>query len=267
MAIMSGSWYSKAMNMDTSYCVILPHDSRKHRGIEPLEAGINPSAAPKTLILLHGLSDSWAAWAHRTSILRYAEAYDIAVIIPEVQRSFYQNMQGGPPYFDYISEELPQLAESMFHLSVQPGQLMVAGLSMGGYGALYCGLRRPDRFRLVGCFSGAYDLVDFCENDAYVNSKELQGWPQDRLGIFGPDAKVPKESDLFALAEALPAAQRPRIFMTCGTEDFIYAHTQKMRSHLGGLGYDLSYEEWPGIHEWGVWDISVQKMLKHFLMG
>ena len=84
MGVYNGSFYSKSMNMDTSIGIILPHDSRKHLGVEPLHPGITPSDKPRTLILLHGLSDNWAAWMHRTSILRYAELYDIAVLAPEV---------------------------------------------------------------------------------------------------------------------------------------------------------------------------------------
>ena len=265
MSVMTGTWYSKALNMDTSFCVILPHDSRMHRGIEPLAEGIKPSAKPKTLILLHGLSDNWAAWAHRTSILRYAEMYDIAVVIPEVQRSFYQDMAGGPAYFTYIAEELPALAAQMFNISTAPGDLMAAGLSMGGYGALYCGLCRPEAFRMIGCFSGANDLHDFSTNKAFLESEEFQGWANDRLGIFGAGMAVPAGSDLFALAEALSPSLRPHVFMTCGTEDFIYQHTVKMRDHLQKLGYQLGYKEWPGVHEWGVWDLSIQMMLEHFL--
>jgi S-formylglutathione hydrolase FrmB len=54
--------------------------------------------------------------------------------------------------------------------------------------------------------------------------------------------------------------------MTCGTEDFLYESNVGMRDFLRSKSFDLEYEEWPGIHEWGFWDISIQKMLEYFLV-
>ena len=268
MSFFTGTIYSKAMNMDTCLGVILPQDSRKHRGLEELHAGIKTCKTPKTLILLHGLSDNYAVWLSRTSILRYAEDYDISVLLPEVQRSFYQDMKNGPAYFTYLTEELPRLAAEMFNISVAPEDCIIAGLSMGGYGALYAGLSYPERFYGVGCFSSAFDLRVFVENDEFATRKELQGWDNDRRGIFGEKPLCPETSDLFLLAEkTAKASKKPRIFMTCGTEDFLYKSNIAMRDLLSGKPYDLKYEEWPGIHEWGFWDLSVQKMLDHFVIN
>jgi len=267
MGYFIGTVFSKSLNMDTCVGVILPQDSRKHRGIDELHEGIKACKTPKTLILLHGLSDNYSVWLNRTSILRYAEDFDIAVLMPEVQRSFYQNMKNGPAYFSYITEELPQLAEDMFNISVVPEDCIIAGLSMGGYGALYAGLTYPQRFYGIGCFSSAFDLKDFVEDDTFASRKELQGWNKDRWGIFGETPVCPKQSDLFVIAEkTAQAPQKPRIYMTCGTEDFLYMSNTAMRDLLFAKSYDLKYEEWPGIHEWGFWDVSIQKMLKHFLL-
>jgi S-formylglutathione hydrolase FrmB len=266
MSFFTGTIYSFAMNMDTAVGIILPQDSRRHRGIEELHPGITPRKTPKTLILLHGLSDNYSVWLNRTSILRYAEDYDIAVIMPEVQRSFYQDMKYGPAYFTYITDELPRLAAELFNVSISSEDLMVAGLSMGGYGALYAALTYPDRFYGVGCFSSAFDLRSFVEDDEFAGRKELQGWNNDRKGIFGEPPLCPQSGDLFDLAvKTAEKPKIPRIFMTCGTEDFLYPSNLAMRDLLAAHSYDLQYEEWPGIHEWGFWDVSIQKMLNVFL--
>lgn len=267
MAFISGTIYSKALNMDTSFGAVLPHDSRKHMGIEEIHEGIEPSERPKTLILLHGLSDNWMAWAHRTSILRYAEDYDIAVLMPEVQRSFYQDMKNGPAYFTYVTEELPELATKMFNISVKPEDLMIAGLSMGGYGALACGLNLPERFFGIASFSGAMDLRQFVMDDIFASRKEINGWLKDRKGIFGESIEYPQNMDLYYLADkAEKCLTKPKVFMTCGTEDFLYETNVKFKNFMETKNFDYRFEEWSGIHEWGFWDKSIQIMLEHFLL-
>jgi S-formylglutathione hydrolase FrmB len=265
MSIFTGTIYSKVMCMDTSLCVILPHDTRAHRGLEELREAIKPRDVSKTLFLLHGLSDNSAAWPYRSNILRYAEAFDIAVIMPEVQRSFYQNMINGPAYFTYITEELPALAESMFHISLVPEDTIIAGESMGGYGAMYCGFTHPEYYYGIGCFSAAYDLESLVKSD-YLSSRPDQAvWLKDRRGIFGEEPELQESSNLYHLAElACGAAKKPRIFMTCGTEDFLYQTNIRMRDYLAGLSFDYRYVEWQGSHEWGFFDKSALMMLEHF---
>jgi S-formylglutathione hydrolase FrmB len=271
MSFFTGTIFSDALHMDSCVGVILPQDSRCHRYpnvLGVLHEGIKPREKPRTLILLHGLSDNYSVWEHRTSILRYAEEYDIAVIMPEVQRSFYHDMKNGPAYFKYISEELPLLAASMFNVSAGPEDLYIAGLSMGGYGALYAALRYPEKYAGVGCFSSACDIRPIIEGGDYIVMDALAGLDGDRRGVFGESPEVPDSSDLFYLVtEAVKEPKRPEIFMTCGTEDFLYDSNVRLRNHIQATGaFRFTYEEWPGIHEWGFWDISIQKMLKHFLV-
>ena len=267
MSIFSGTIYSSAMNMDTTIAVVLPHDSRKHRGIDSLHEGIEARDCPRTLILLHGLSDNYTAWVHRTSVLRYAEEYDIAVVIPEVQRSFYQNMVNGPSYFDYVTDELPSLVSKMFNISTSPEDLFIAGLSMGGYGAMACGLRYPERFKGIGSFSAVCDLRSVVTDNDFAARKELQGWLKDRKAIFGEDLTYPDDMDLHNLLDKVSQTDtKPQIFQACGTEDFLYDQNTVMRDHINELDWNFIYEEWPGTHEWGFWDLAIQKMLNHFLL-
>ena len=116
MSFFDGVLYSKSLEIDTRLGVILPQDGRNARVDAPAgrHTGLKP---PKTLILLHGLSDNAAAWWMRTSIIRYAEAHGIAVLMPQGEKSFYHDMAYGDRYFTYLTEELPELASEMFGLS------------------------------------------------------------------------------------------------------------------------------------------------------
>ena len=261
MGFFTGSVFSETLNMDTTIGVILPHDSRFHRGIAPFAEGIAARERPRTLILLHGLTDNWAAWGYRSRILSYAEERDVAVIIPEVQRSFYQDMANGEAYFSYVSEELPQLVASLFKISTAPEDLMVAGLSMGGYGALRCGLTYPERYRAVGAFSSAVNLDGFTVK--IPERKETRGFDRMVRGMFGETPVIPREARLEELAaEAATAAHCPPVLMTCGTEDELYPHNEQFYRLLKGYDLPVTFEAWPGIHEWGFWDRSIKMFLE-----
>jgi S-formylglutathione hydrolase FrmB len=270
MSFFTGTIYSDALKMDTNLAVVLPGDTRWHRGncvgpAYPMPQDYRkPGGDPKMLILLHGLSDGSAAWLLRTSLFRYAEVYDIACVMPEVQRSFYLNMKYGLDYATYIYEELPEICEKLFNVSCKPKDLMLAGLSMGGYGALYGALKYPEKFSVIGSFSGAPDLKSIVTTLAKADPS-IQ---RDCVNIFGDPPVVTEAQDLYALAEKAGCrAKALPLYMTCGAEDFLHDSNVHIRDHLIRLGFNLTYEEWPGIHEWGFWDLSLQKFLKRYLGG
>ena len=261
MSYFTGHIFSQSLNMDTDLGVILPQDSRQARGIVPLSGGRTVRERPRTLILLHGLTDDSAAWAMRSRILSYAEEFGVAVLMPAVQRSFYQNMVNGEDYFSYVFEELPALAGRMFNVSVAPEDLLVAGLSMGGYGALRCALTDPGRYRAVGAFSSAVDIEQLTLRMDV--RKETLGFGKVVRGIFGEEPAVPEAAKLCALAEKSRGTKLP-VFMTCGTEDELYPSNRAFGEKLAEMGYDVETKFWPGIHEWGFWDTSVRLFLERF---
>ena len=58
---------------------------------------------------------------------------------------------------------------------------------------------------------------------------------------------------------------QPKVYMVCGTEDFLYSQTVKVREACRKRLKEFYYEEWHGIHEWDVWDKAIERMLKLFL--
>lgn len=257
MAFFIGTLYSKSLLQDTSFHVILPQDGRRYIWNED----------PKTLILLHGLSDSAGTWVRRTAIERYAERYNLAVLMPEVQRSWYQNMVHGIKAYTYITEEVLDIAAKMFHLSTKREDVLIAGLSMGGYGALRCALSRPDRFGYCGAFSGAYDLEEMYRlANGPGGESVLNGLTADYGAIFQSEIKIPEEVKIQnVIRNAAEGALLPEVYMMCGTEDFMYGQTCKVRDLCKKVIPKFTYEEWPGHHEWDMWDEAIERMLKKFL--
>ena len=250
MAHLVVDYYADALGVQTRMHVLLP---------QRLAAG-----KAKTLYLLHGMSDDEGTWMRRTSIERYAEEKGLAVVMPDGGLGWYTDMYRGLAWFKFISGELPALCRRFFPiLSDKREDTYIGGNSMGGYGALKCALRAPRTFSRVISLSGALDAADTAVNNTVPATRRY--WED----VFGPAEDVSgSENDLFAAATALTdPALRPRIYMWCGTEDFLYAQNTRMRDHLRALGYDLTYEESPGDHQWQHWDKKIADALDWLLPG
>ena len=108
----------QTLGMDTGLTVVLPFD----------RAAVPETECP-AIYLLHGHGENADVWTRMTSAERYANAYGVALVMPEVQRSFYTDMAMGLSYFTYVTEELPAACQRLFHISSRRENRFVAGLS------------------------------------------------------------------------------------------------------------------------------------------
>jgi S-formylglutathione hydrolase FrmB len=214
----------------------------------------------RVLYLLHGYSDDQTAWQRWSSIERYVEGLNLAVIMPAAQNSFYTDMANGGKFFSYLTEELPAFLHELFPLSAQRADTFVAGLSMGGYGAFKLAFTRPDLYAAAASLSGALDV---CELIKPHDDPENKFWLEQMRNNFGDLDKVPGgPHDLFALAQKTSqSVLKPRLYQYCGTEDFLYADNLRFREHIRPLGFDYIYTETPGDHKWVYWDQQIQQVL------
>lgn len=255
MALAHVDFFSNVLGMCVQMDVILPQRTTGQIGMEGKGSDCYP-----TLYLLHGMSDDHTIWQRRTSIERYVSDLGLAVVMPCTHLAWYTDTQYGYRYWEYISHELPEICRSFFNgMSHRREDTFAAGLSMGGYGAFKLGLRASETFSAVASLSGGLD--PFSTVSSGMDSSRAALWK----GIFGKAEDIPgSENDLFALAEKLKASGKPlpKMYQWCGTEDFLYQSNLKMRDHLLSLGYDLTYTESPGDHQWKYWDEKIQDVLK-----
>lgn len=216
------------------------------------------------LFLLHGWSDDESIWVRRTSIERYAARHGLAVVMPRVELSFYQNTHSGMRYWDFLANELPRRVRDWFPVARDSENTFAAGLSMGGYGALRLGLACPERFAAVASLSGAVDVRE-CAGGALSDGREAKF-----EAIFGPAPQAPgDDADLFALARELATLKTPapRIYLCCGTDDFLLSMNRRFRDHLAAAGLPADYREGPGDHDWDYWDRQIEEVLAWMLPG
>jgi S-formylglutathione hydrolase FrmB len=259
MAFLDVHAFSDVLGLQVSFYVLLPQTAARQIGVTV--AGESACDTFPTLWLLHGLSDDHTIWLRRTSIESYAAAKGLAVIMPAAGRSFYQDMAGGARYWTFLTEELPALCRRWFPLSTVREDNFVAGLSMGGYGALRMGLAKPERYAAAASLSGALDI----NRRLREAGKEASRIPKaEWVDIFGPGLNVEgTDADLWFLAQRIAASPEPKpaVFLTCGTEDELLKDNRDFRQHLDSVHYTCTYEENAGTHEWGYWDRHIQRVL------
>ncbi len=247
------NFFSDVLTLRSTLNVILPQRKAS-------EQRQQPRPLLRTLYLLHGYSDDQTAWQRWTSVERYVEGLNLAVVMPAAHNSFYTDMVHGGKYFTFLTEEVPAVLQDMFPLSQEREDTFVAGLSMGGYGALKMALSRPDLYAAAASLSGAVDIREVVKKH---DDPDNPAWLESMRNIFGDLESVPgSQHDLFTLAEQVARAKvKPCLFQYCGTEDFLYADNLRFRDHVRTLSLDLTYAEGPGDHTWGYWDVMIQKVL------
>ncbi|MBQ6594050.1 MAG: esterase family protein [Clostridia bacterium] len=262
MAHIDCSFYSASLLKNVHVIVFLPSVSADDY-LEDREIHyFDPQTRFPTLYLLHGSYGDCMDWCLRTGIERYAQDKGIAVVMPSGENSSYINMAHGERYLDYIGKELPEFMTRMFPLSKDREKTYIAGLSMGGYGAWRVGLGYPGTFGAIASLSGALDMAALMTSGAPHVSKMPEAY---RRAVFADTGAIPgPENDLPALLRRLLEAGTPlpRMYMTCGTEDFIFPTNESFFRAAGAMGIDITYEKYPGVHDWDFWDSHIRDVLR-----
>lgn len=257
MAIIEVNFISKCLMRTVTFNAIIPVDKF---GPQAENAEQKPL---KTLYLLHGIFGNYTDWVNGTRIQAWAEANDLAVIMPSGENRFYlDDEKSGELYGEFIGKELVEFTRKLFPLSDKREDTFIAGLSMGGYGAIRNGLKYAENFGCVIGLSAAlvHDTWKDADNSAPIFTFRRNYYE----AIFGEYDKVKgSDKDPKALLLKLKEEGRPvpKMYLCCGTEDGLVTVNRDFRDFLNENGVDLTYVEGPGKHDWVFWDTYIKKVL------
>ena len=253
--ILRGNFYSETLCMDTGVQLYLP----------------NKGKAPFRIVyLLHGLHGDSGTWLDNTMLSIFAKQYNVVFVMPQVSRSFYANLKYGRKFYDYASNELPQLCQRNFNISAKREDTAVMGCSMGGYGALWFALSKPEQYGFCGAISPAGMFVkqalDSIRSDTQGYLKtggEAEEILTDLYAIYGENLEYRPDYDLLYLTKNFNADKKsPKIYITCGTEDDLRKENLAYKEVLKTTGLDFTYEEWAGGHDWYFFNEALKKTLE-----
>ena len=283
MALIKADFFSAALMRTVQINVILPTDKLMNalasEGMVGSSMHYNgtPEHSPyarepkrfQTLYLLHGIFGSNNDWVTGTNIQRWAEERDLAVVMPSGENMFYIDQPNSHNlYGRFIGEELVAATRAMFPLSPHREDTFIAGLSMGGYGALRNGLKYCETFGCVGGLSSAM-VIDSVEEAVQGGGLFFTTRPylESVFGDLGSVRDSDKDPARLAADLVYCDRPRPRVYMACGTEDGLLGGNRALQDRLRGVGLDVTYEEGPGGHDWDFWNRYLEHLLNWLPLG
>lgn len=239
---------SKGMNRQLRAAVVLPQSYKKAK-----KTGF------PVLYLLHGGSGSFRDWLSKTPdkelLHRLSDQYNLIIVTPDGDPTSY--------YFDsplvktsqfesFIARELIEKIDATYRTIPEKKGRVIAGLSMGGHGAMFIAARHPDLFAAAGSMSGVMNIntatwkvpADFATSRA-ENFRRLLGPPA------AGEAPYPGMT-LVTLADKLNQNQLPLIF-DIGVDDFLIETNRDLHQRLLANKTPHEYTERPGAHTWEYW--------------
>jgi putative tributyrin esterase len=244
--VRDGVFHSAALDREMKYRILLPCGYQTGGGRFPV------------LYLLHGLYGDYLNWDTRTDLERDAQRYKLIVVMPDADDSWYTNSATDPKdkFEDYIAKDLVAEIDGKFRTLRSRHARAIAGLSMGGYGALKIALRYPDDFAFAGSLSGALDAP----GDLGDRRPEFR---DQLLKVFGPRGSAARaDNKVFSLLQSASTNKLPYFYLACGSADDFLQVNRDFTAQLSSRGAAYEYHETAGGHAWDYWDRSVQGLLR-----
>lgn len=229
----------------------------RYRVIVPGEYDGNTRRYP-VLYLLHGLNGGYGDWETRTDLTSYVEKYKFITVMPDVGDSWYVDSATVPQnrYETFIIEDLIPEVERNWRVLRAPHRRAIAGLSMGGFGAIKFALRYPGMFAFAGSISGALDAPGGLATVRPDFAKNL-------ADVFGPaDSETRKMNDLYLLARGMRPPSNLYLYIDCGNGDWALPSNREFVAILSERKIPYEYHEMPGIHSWEYWDRRLPELLE-----
>jgi putative tributyrin esterase len=242
------SLYSPSLGQTTRFVAVLPD-------------GYDSTGSYPVLWLLHGYGGNDSSWIKYSQLTHYLQPYPVIVVLPDARVSWYVNALRDPAarFEDYLIRDLTKTVAA--HYAVDLARQAIAGLSMGGYGAVVLGLRHPDRFRFIGALSAVLTVPRDIERFDSIGGFAI---PSLRLAFGEGPSKFRDMHDPFLLFRQTPPDALPFIYMAIGTADEFHTLLPRNREFADSLrayGAVYSYTEQPAHHTWVFWNHVLPDLL------
>ena len=214
--------------------------------------------------LLHGYTDDHTGWLQFGEINRYADKAisegtipPMIIAMPDADSSFYVNsFDGKVKYEDFFFREFIPAIEKNYRVKTEKRYRGIAGLSMGGYGAMLYALKHPDMFAATAPLSAAFF------DDSTLVKMPKNSWNMPLGAVYGTDlegadrlTKTWYENSIHELIKTRPATElkKVRYWIDCGDDDFLMEGNCIVHITLSKKGVPHEFRMRDGAHDWNYW--------------
>ena len=243
--------HSNAMGKTYNAAVALPDSYSKSKSRFPV------------LYLLHGATGHFRDWLKSTpdpnAVKRLADQYNIIIVMPEGETfSFYLDspVNKESQFETYITSEVIAAIDKTYRTVSEKNGRAIAGLSMGGHGALYLGTKHPELFCAIGSMSGAVDMGNLSSDD----------FVKRMTPVFGPERlpqKVYSSYAVMGMVEKIKENGLP-VIIDIGVDDFLIESNRELHRRLVYAKVPHDYTERPGAHTWEYWQEALPYQMLFF---
>ncbi len=211
-----------------------------------------------TLYLLHGWSGNFDGWRKDAPQLpALADRYQMIIVCPDGgYDSWYLDspVDSTVRYETHVGREVVDYVDHYYHTQASRSGRAIAGLSMGGHGALSIAIRHPEMFGAVGSICGGLDLRPFKKNN----------W--DLEGVLGDPDKYWKNWEAYSVVNLVPRLKSAdlQVIIDCGLNDFFVETNREMHRRLVEAKIPHEYTERPGEHNAAYWSGAVEVQAAFF---
>ncbi len=257
MAYFRIEYFSNALQRATSFEMIIPNDTRAGM---PGEENPYKKRPMKTLFLLHGYTGKAGNWVPEY----LAEKYNFAIVMPNGENSFYlDGLSTGHAFETMLAVELVEYVRKTFGLAMKPEDTGIAGMSMGGFGALHTALAHPETFGWSGGLSSAL-IVHGIAHMKPEDSNPVANYAYYHECFGDLETVEERECNPEVLVKKIKetGGTMPKMYICCGTEDFLIEPNRQFRDFLVAEGVEHEYHESKGNHDMVFWSEYIVKVVE-----
>ncbi|MBZ4188562.1 alpha/beta hydrolase [Niabella beijingensis] len=238
------SIHSSAMKKNSGCVVVLPQGYVKGTNFP-------------VVYLLHGYDGNYSSWITRMPELKdHADRYGLMIVCPDGSRDswyFDSHMNPAVRYETYIGTEVPAYIDAHYKTQKSRFGRAITGLSMGGHGGMFLGLRHAATFGACGSMSGGVDIKLFKDKwniRIWIGNPDSTGFDWRDVTVANAIEKYPADS--------------VAIIFDCGVDDFFCEANRGLHQKMVQLKIPHDYIERPGGHDWAYWKNAVKYQLLFF---
>lgn len=233
------------------------------------EGNVHYQRPPKTLILLHGYAGDETEWVNQGQAELLCRRYNLHVVIPNGYTTFYLDRPDkGHNFCSYLGHDLMMYLRNTFGIAARREDVLIAGVSMGGFGALHTAFAYPENFGGIIALSSGLIQHEVSQMTPASGGNGIANYEYYAMTVGEPQKLLESDNNPEVLVDRMLAAGKPvpRIFMACGTEDFLLPVNEAFHLFLLDRGIDAELRIGTGKgHNYSFWNEMMKYALPRLL--